>query len=46
MQIEHLPSPGQHIGIDHVTLVLAADRPTQPGSVPSAQQGQIAARVT
>ena len=29
MEVEHLPDPSQHISIDHIALVLAADRPPQ-----------------
>ena len=46
VQVEHLPGPGQHIGVDHIALVLAADRPPQPGRMPGPEQRQIAAGVS
>ena len=45
VQVEHLPGPSQHVGVDHIALVLPADRPPQPGGMPRPQQRQLTTRV-
>jgi hypothetical protein len=43
-KVEHTPAPGEHLGVDHIGLVLAGDRAAQPRRMTRLHQRQRTAR--